>query len=265
MGKTRLDLVGRQFGFLKVTAYAGLDARRNSRWACICECGEHRTHTGANLKRGNIISCGCKKRGARVVRRAEDHPDFHIYSNMKNRCENPNNNGYRRYGGRGITVCDRWREGGFWVFNADMGDRPSARHSIDRIDNNKGYGPDNCRWATAKQQGRNRSTNRLVTHDGVTLPVSEWAERLGINYRTLLGRLRQGSARALRSDVTGPKFNDEQVREIHRLSQSGVKGCEIAKQLGASQSLISEILSGKKYSLAKLPPLPAAEAKAGAA
>ncbi|HEY9737554.1 MAG TPA: hypothetical protein V6D06_14770 [Trichocoleus sp.] len=110
---------------------------------------------------------------------------------MKSRCHNPNNAAYDRYGGRGIVVCDRWRES-FENFYADMGPRPSEQHSIDRINNDGNYEPGNCRWATDKQQSRNTRRNRLLTYNGETLFLDEWAERLSISKHTLQTRLWRG-------------------------------------------------------------------------
>jgi hypothetical protein len=137
---------------------------------------------------------------------------FTIWTTMLDRCQNPNAADYARYGGRGIDVCARW-QGDFGAFYLDMGDRPSAKHSIDRIDNDKGYWcghpacPEcgsfwrepNCRWATSKEQSRNRRTNRLITHNGWTQCLAAWAEEVSTAPGTILMRIRRGwsVARAL--------------------------------------------------------------------
>ena len=120
----------------------------------------------------------------------EQHPLYHTWRNMVNRCTNSNRPDYERYGGRGITVCARWIDSP-QLFIDDMGERP-AGHSIDRIDNDKGYSPDNCRWATASQQGKNTRRARKITHNGLTLCLSEWSEKLGIPRLTIYRRLRRG-------------------------------------------------------------------------
>lgn len=108
------------------------------------------------------------------------------------RCTNPKASGYRRYGGRGIQVCDRWRES-FDNFLADMGDPPTPAHSIDRYPDKDGhYEPGNCRWATPKEQGNNTNANRLLTYDGRTQTLSQWADELGVKQNTLNYRLRRG-------------------------------------------------------------------------
>jgi len=119
------------------------------------------------------------------------------FMNMKARCLQPCDKDYVRYGAKGITVCDRWRFGengltGFECFLSDMGEPPFERASIDRIDSSKGYAPDNCRWADAKQQGNNRRTNRWVEVDGVSRTVAQWSEISGVGPKTILYRLNRG-------------------------------------------------------------------------
>jgi len=111
---------------------------------------------------------------------------------MRNRCNNPNAIPYAHYGGRGIRVCAHWQL--FKNFFADMGPRPSPKHTLDRIDNDKGYEPGNCRWATRKEQARNRSTSHLVQAFGQTLTLAEWSEKTSINQTTIRGRLKRGWA-----------------------------------------------------------------------
>jgi hypothetical protein len=123
--------------------------------------------------------------------RVEDHPLYSIWCGMKNRCYNRNEPTYPYYGGRGITVCEDWRLS-FAFFWADMGPRPSPRHSLDRIDNDGPYSPDNCRWATRSEQSGNRRNNITLTHNGETTFAKEWARRVGLSYETLLHRLDRG-------------------------------------------------------------------------
>lgn len=118
-------------------------------------------------------------------------PEYTAWAGMLQRCRNPKNAAYPDYGGRGITVCDAWRDS-FEAFYADLGPRPSARHSIDRIDNDGNYEPGNCRWATAKEQNRNTRRARLLTFDGRTQLLSDWGAELGVHPEAIRGRLRRG-------------------------------------------------------------------------
>jgi len=122
---------------------------------------------------------------------SKTHPEYRIWASMKSRCANPNDPGYFRYGGRGIKVCDRWKES-FTAFYEDMGQRPSPRHSLDRIDTDGGYEPDNCRWVLPKTQSNNRRDNRLVTLDGRTQTLTEWIREKGLHYGTVRVRVSRG-------------------------------------------------------------------------
>ncbi len=113
--------------------------------------------------------------------------EYTAWTNMKQRCENPQSEGYPRYGARGITVCERWHV--FEAFLEDMGRKPSPEHSIERIDNDGHYAPDNCRWATRLEQGMNKRNNHWVTHEGVTLHLAEWARQAGVSVDTFWRRI----------------------------------------------------------------------------
>src|SRR6185437_13679514 len=185
--------VGDRYGMLEVERF--LYSRLNKRfWLCRCECGGETTAPSGHLRSGNTHSCGClhrdlcktRKAGA-VARTAE----YSVWVKMKSRCLNPKNKSYCNYGGRGITVCERWRD--FKSFLADMGTRPSSKHSIDRQDNNGPYSPENCRWATKKQQARNTRKTKFVTLGGDTKSLAEWCDGGAVNYSTAHTRItRQG-------------------------------------------------------------------------
>lgn len=172
--------------------------RDGVKWLCRCDCGTEKRVYKYDLLRGKSKNCGCVK-WAKIAdrnRHSATHkktntPEFRAWVAMKSRCYDSNQEAFKNWGGRGITVCDRWRES-FENFLEDMGPRPSPKHSIDRYpDNNGNYEPTNCRWATAKEQGRNRRDNHLVTFDGKTLTVVEWSEITGIPHRTLVERLKK--------------------------------------------------------------------------
>lgn len=188
------DIKGQRFSRLRVLYYEGL-----TKWVCRCDCGKKKAVLAASLKKGNTKSCGCLHKEG-ITLRLRKHgmsganltPEYQTWTNVKQRANNRNGKYYSRYGGRGIGICERWNHS-FANFLEDMGERPSPQHSIERIDNDKGYSPENCRWATVKEQNRNTRQNNQVTYKGVTKIVVEWAEETGIPYCTLLMRLKRGT------------------------------------------------------------------------
>lgn len=182
-----IDLTGQRFGKLVVDQYLN-----KSMWQCSCDCGQRPTVKGQSLRDGHTKSCGCgiadsnKRRAKHGMYRTKA---YKTWQGIKQRCENLKSDAYHRYGGRGIKVCDRWQE--FENFLSDMGEPPVGA-SIDRIDNDGDYTPENCRWATVQEQQNNISTNRLFTHDGKTQTLAQWARELGIAYHVLKYRLNHG-------------------------------------------------------------------------
>lgn len=166
-----IDLTGKKFGLWRVVEYSG-----NSLWKCLCDCGTERIVKGFLLRGGRSNSCGCL-RSDLISFRNTTHgktktSEYNIWRKMICRCTLVNDPNYKNYGARGIKVCDRWRD--FTNFLEDVGLRPSDSHSLEREDNNKGYSPDNCRWATKIVQANNRRTNRLITAFGETKTITEW-------------------------------------------------------------------------------------------
>lgn len=189
------DLTGQRFGRLVALRYAGPDGTGRTQWVCECDCGVTKVVAARSLPDGNTRSCGCLSHEDRITRSTTHGmygtPEYRTWGQMLVRCYRVTGQAYRRYGGRGITVCSRWRKS-FAVFFEDVGFRPSTQHSIDRIDNEKNYEPGNVRWATRSQQARNRRNNRLLTFQGETKPLVAWAEEHEMAQHTLSERLRHG-------------------------------------------------------------------------
>lgn len=157
-GCNKLNLVGQRFGRLVVLRAFESDARGNSRWLCQCDCGNQYIGHAYRLRRGGTQSCGCLVIETHTTHGMRNTKVYKVWDSMHQRCSNPNTRGYANYGGRGIRVCRRWRS--FANFYADMGE-PNGL-TLDRIDNDKGYSPNNCRWATWKTQANNRRTAEQV-------------------------------------------------------------------------------------------------------
>ena len=189
------DLTGRTFGQLTVLREAGRTPRGQITWACKCECGNSHIAQGTHLRSGHTTSCGCFRQEASIAANTthglSGSPEFFVWYDMIRRCYDTARPHYVRYGRRGISVCSRWRDS-FATFYDDMGPRPSSAHSIDRIDNEGDYEPDNCRWATLHEQSRNTRRNHNLTHNGITMCITDWANRVGVDRRTITKRLNRG-------------------------------------------------------------------------
>jgi hypothetical protein len=193
------DITGLIFGKLTAKSYAGRNEKGGAMWLCACECGGEKTANATELKRGNTQSCGClaleQKRAAGKTRqhaysRVNMYRERKSWESMIARCHVPTHQDFANYGGRGITVCDRWRNS-FEAFVQDMGMRPENT-TLDRRDNAIGYNRDNCRWADKTTQANNRRDNRRITIDGVTQTVAQWARIKGVRDSLIHARLYQG-------------------------------------------------------------------------
>jgi hypothetical protein len=189
-----IDLTNKTFGRLVVESYAGRVSGQTS-WNCRCVCGTKKVVHGQDLREEKTKSCGCWKADLGAARLTKHNgsqtPEFRAWSAMLTRCYNKNSTDYEDYGGRGIQVCEEWRRS-FQQFLDDMGPKPSVHHTVDRRNNDKGYNPENCRWATRKEQGNNKRNNRIIEYNGRRLTLSQWAEETGLTYSALQYRLDKG-------------------------------------------------------------------------
>jgi hypothetical protein len=180
------DLMGKRFGKLTV-----IERRNEHRaWLCRCDCGHEKIVSTNHLLSGSVISCGCLWNQTGLNLTTLYHSEHLSWLGMRSRCFNPKNPAYRHYGGRGITICERWLS--FTNFLSDMQQKPTPQHTIERRNNNGPYAPDNCYWATRKVQSLNRRVNHLLTLHNKTQCISEWAEELGINQGVIRNRLKRG-------------------------------------------------------------------------
>jgi hypothetical protein len=186
-----LDLTGQVFGRLRVIGPAERTRNNETAWYCQCSCGNVCIKPTRSLRVNNIRSCGCLKREnkANWKHGQRRNPIYKCWHSMIQRCTNPNNSSYADYGGRGITVCERWQH--FMNFYADMGERP-LNMTLDRVDNNGPYSPENCRWATTSEQSRNTRHTRMITFNGRTQCLQDWATEIGISHATIASRLKRG-------------------------------------------------------------------------
>lgn len=246
-GRVKLiDLTGQRFGRLTVVSRGDQDAGGRATWNVLCDCGTRRQVAGYSLRAGLSKSCGCLQ----ALLRAEARPltteyaaEYSTWLQMRGRCSNPKATHFARYGGRGIRVCERWAE--FEAFLADMGPRPSASHSIDRIDNDGNYEPGNCRWATDCEQANNQSRNVRVTIEGVTKTVAEWAATSPVSAAAIYRRIVVGWApeRA----VNGPRVKmrvPDDVRKaiVERYRLGGVRRQDLAAEYGVPLGTVHGII-----------------------
>lgn len=241
MGAPSEDLTGRVFTRLRVLG-PQTGNRGRPAWLCICDpvlggCGSERVIASSDLVNGKRKSCGCLRleflaegRPKKILERAE----YRSWRGMKNRCYSTSASSYPHYGGRGITVCERWIKS-FDDFLSDMGPKPSPKHSIDRINNDGNYEPGNCRWATQSQQMRNSRVTRMVTFNGETRSAAEWGEITGVKRNAIVDRIDCGLD--VKTALTASSYG---MRNLHTYEYEGESKTinQWAESLGMNNHLI---------------------------
>jgi hypothetical protein len=190
------DMIGKRFGLLTVLEKA---EQRNSRglncYICQCDCGNKVTVCGRDMTRGHTQSCGCLRKNIAHNRLVKHNGCgsrlYSIWKSMNSRCNNENTNYYKHYGGKGVKICDSWKD--YAVFKEwALANGYNDNLTLDRIDFNGDYCPENCRWLTMKEQSNNRSSNHRITYKGMTKTISEWAEYFGLSYGAMSSRVYSG-------------------------------------------------------------------------
>lgn len=192
-----IDLTGRRFGMWTVIqrAVSPYGYEHLAFWHCVCDCGATADRRGSQLlyaeRKGVFQSCqSCGAIRGGTTHGKSKTREYKVWAGMMDRCTNKDHVAYNKYGGRGIKVCDGWHE--FENFLRDMGERPSGRLTLDRIDNDGPYCKENCRWADYKTQERNKSSNVVLSHAGRSMVISAWADELGVSHQVISQRLRRG-------------------------------------------------------------------------
>lgn len=265
----KLDLVGQKFG--KLTILGEAPGRRSPKGSalrflsCRCDCGKEFDIRPSQLSRGQK-SCGCDRKRAITHGHAKmgaNSKTYRAWADMIRRCTSPKADAFPYYGGRGIKVCDRWRSD-FAAFLADMGERPEG-HSIERDDVHGDYEPGNCRWATHREQMRNKQNTRFFEVNGERICLQEAAEKLGIGHSAIINRIKRGwsveravtlplQRKGTHGHVRGEahpssKLTADQVSDIRRRLSSGQWGIgrALAKEYGVSSAIISKIKLGQAW------------------
>lgn len=227
-----LNLVGKRFGFLLVIERKGSDEKGQSLWLCRCDCGTEKVVRGHDLK-GGTKSCGCSRRyNTGLYKHGLSNTRLHrIWRSIQDRCYNQKNQDYRHYGGRGITVCDEWREDFMSFYNWSMENGYEEILTIDRIDVNKGYCPDNCRWVSMVEQSNNRRNNKVITFHGESLTIAQWSKKIGVKYGDIQNRLNYGYSF---EDAINPNFK----RVYHYKTEENQRLKELCEKRGVPYKLV---------------------------
>jgi len=185
-----INETGNRYGNLVVLGQAKSNKRNKAMWRCLCDCGSETIVLGSSLRCGDSKSCGCKEAVSTKHGRSGTK-EYDVWCGIIQRCCIPDSKAFPYYGGRGIEVCNRWRIS-IDAFIEDMGPQPGRGYSIDRIDNNGPYSPENCRWATREEQANNTRANHFLEHDGKRMTIAQWGKATNLDRTTISNRLRLG-------------------------------------------------------------------------
>ena len=185
-----IDLTGQRFGRLTVIERAKNTKNNKAQWLCECDCGNKKVVSAANLKNGGTISCGCRSKEAKFIKHGKSNDRLYKrWTAIKRRCYDKRCVNYKNYGGRGIKVCDEWLNSFQSFYDWSVANGFADSLTLDRIDVNGNYEPNNCRWVTIEVQSNNRRNNHLLTYNGETHTMSEWSSILGIERYILNNRI----------------------------------------------------------------------------
>lgn len=227
-----LDLVGKRFGSLLVIERRGSDEKGQSLWLCRCDCGTEKIVRGHDLK-GGTKSCGCSRRyNTGLYQHGLSHTRIHsIWRSIKDRCYNPKNRHYKHYGGRGISVCDEWKDNFIPFYNWSLENGYEENLTIDRIDVNAGYYPGNCRWVSVETQANNKRNNKVFTLNGKTLTISQWSKETGVKYGDIQNRLNYG--------YSFEEAIDTNFKRVYRCkNERNQEIRDLCKKMGVSYKLV---------------------------
>lgn len=188
MKYVRKDISGKRFGKLTVKEYAYTNRDGKACWLCVCDCGNEKVFSGKSLRLGIATSCGC----GRKTHGLSNTKLYNIWVSMKQRCLNPNNSRWKDYGGRGINICNEWAKSFQSFYEWAMSNGYKEGLSIERIDNNIDYSPENCTWITIQEQQRNTRKTVNLEYKGITKCVEQWARTLGIPPTTIRTKIKKG-------------------------------------------------------------------------
>jgi hypothetical protein len=231
MAQALNDLSGKRFGLLLVLRRdKSPPENTGAYWVCACDCGSEKSIRGSNLSKGDIRSCGCLRRTLvkdrltkhGFAQRGRKTPEYRVWCQMIGRCHSKTNRSFCNYGARGIVVCEEWRSD-FAGFLRDMGTRPSPQHTLERMNNDGNYEPNNCRWATRTEQNRNTRSNVVLLLDGEQMPLSVAAERCGLAYSAVQARLRDQALPLHAALGLNLSRTVEWIKEPKRLPPSGIR------------------------------------------